>query len=43
MSANLSIALACILFGALLVYAGWTNRSVRRLVLGDSTPGTAGA
>jgi hypothetical protein len=37
----LSLALGAILFGALLIFAGWTNRSVRRLVLGDSSPGTA--
>lgn len=38
---SLTISLAMILFGALLVYAGWTNRSVKRLLLGDSSPSTA--
>jgi hypothetical protein len=37
-----TLALGLILFGALLLYAAWTKRSVRRLVLGDSTPGTGG-
>lgn len=41
MSTNLTVTLACILFGALLIYAGWTNRSVRRLLVGDPTAGTA--
>jgi hypothetical protein len=32
-----SVAFAMILFGALLVYGGWTNRSVWSLVRGDNT------
>jgi hypothetical protein len=39
-STSLTIALAAMLFGALMLYAGWTGRSVRRLLVGDSTPGT---
>ena len=35
----MSISFAMILFGALLMYAGWTNKSVAALARGDnSTP-----
>jgi hypothetical protein len=34
-----TIGLAMILFGALLLYAGWTNRSLKTLLLGDSGGG----
>jgi hypothetical protein len=42
-----SISFAMILFGSLLVYAGWTDKSVAALARGDNTvskpPVTAGA
>jgi UDP-N-acetylmuramyl pentapeptide phosphotransferase/UDP-N-acetylglucosamine-1-phosphate transferase len=31
-----TIGLALVLFGALLIYAGWTNRPLARLLLGDT-------
>jgi hypothetical protein len=34
-----TIGLAMILFGALLIYAGWTKRSLKALLLGDSSGG----
>lgn len=38
---SLTIALAMILFGAALIYAGWTNRPLSRLLIGDhATKGT---
>lgn len=39
---SFTVGLALFLAGALLVYAAWTKRSVRRLILGDSTPATGG-
>jgi HAMP domain-containing protein len=32
-----TITLLLILFGALLIYAGWTNRNVIELLRGDNT------
>lgn len=37
-----TLGFGLVLLGALLLYAAWTKRSVRRLVLGDSTPNTGG-
>lgn len=43
----MSISFAMILFGSLLVYAGWKDKSVAALARGDNTtakpPVTAGA
>jgi hypothetical protein len=39
---SLTLGLGMVLFGALLIYGGWTNRSIRRLVIGDPTPLSAG-
>lgn len=33
----MSVSLAMILFGALLIYGGWTNKSVAALARGDNT------
>lgn len=33
----MTVAAAMILFGALLIYGGWTNRSVWALARGDNT------
>lgn len=33
----MSISFAMILFGALLVYGGWKNKSIAALARGDST------
>lgn len=33
----MSISFATILFGALLIYAGWKNKSVAALARGDNT------
>lgn len=33
----MSISFAMILFGALLIYAGWTNKSVAALARGDNS------
>lgn len=33
----MSIALAMIVFGGILVYGGWTNRSVSALARGDNS------
>ena len=33
----MSISFAMILFGALLIYGGWTNRSISALARGDNT------
>lgn len=38
----MTVALALGLFGALLIYAAWTKRSVRTLLLGDNTPSSGG-
>lgn len=37
MSASLTVALAMILFGAAMIYAGWTGRSLKSLLIGDNT------
>lgn len=39
---SLTIALAVALFGALLIYAAWTKRSVRSLLLGDNSQASGG-
>lgn len=36
MSGSLTIALAMILFGAALIYAGWTNRPLASLLTGNA-------
>lgn len=38
MSTSLTISLLMILLGAALVWAGWTDRSLRQILKGDSTP-----
>lgn len=42
MSTSFTIGFAVILLGALILYAAVTKRSVRRLLVGDATPGTGG-
>lgn len=42
MSGSLTIALAMILFGAALIYAGWTNNSLKSLLTGKRTKSTKG-
>lgn len=37
-----TVGFALILLGALFLYAAWSKRSVRRLILGDATPATGG-
>ena len=37
-----TVGLSLVLLGALLLYAAWTKRSVRRLILGDASPATGG-
>ena len=39
---SFTIGFGLILLGALFLYAAWTKRSVRRLILGDSSPATGG-
>jgi hypothetical protein len=39
---SLTIALAMILFGAALIYAGWTNRPLKSLLTGDNSTKRAG-
>lgn len=39
---SFTVGFSMMLLGALLLYAAWTKRSVRRLLLGDSTPATGG-
>lgn len=34
---SLTIAFAMILFGAALIYSGWTNRPLSRLLIGDNS------
>lgn len=36
MGTSLTVALALILFGTLLIYSGWTNTPMTSLVLGDN-------
>lgn len=33
----MTVAYAMILFGALLIYGGWTNKSISALARGDNT------
>lgn len=33
----MTVTMIMLLFGSLMVYAGWTNRSLRDLVRGDNT------
>ena len=35
----MSISFAMILFGALLIYGGWTDKSIAALARGDNTVG----
>lgn len=42
MSTSFTIGLGLILLGSLFLYAAWTKRSVRRLIVGDSTPNSGG-
>lgn len=37
MGTSLTIALAMILFGALLIYSGWTNRPLTSLLTGNNS------
>jgi hypothetical protein len=37
-----TIGLMLILLGALFIYAGWTNRRVRSLLLGDTSASSSG-
>ena len=37
----MTLTMAMLLFGALLVYAGWTNRSVGTLLRGDNSAAQA--
>lgn len=39
----MTLTMSVILFGALLVYAGWKNLSVRALLQGDNTVGKPAA
>ena len=37
MSTSMTIALAMILFGAALIYSGWTNRPLTAILVGDNS------
>lgn len=37
MGTSLTIAVAMILFGTLLIYSGWTNRPLGSLLVGNNT------
>ena len=37
MGTSLTIALAMILFGAALIYSGWTNRPLTSILTGDNS------
>lgn len=40
---SMTLAFAMLLFGAALIYAGWTDRPLSRLLVGDHTTRNPGA